>query len=1365
MKTVVLILFTFIGLEAISQENLSGRLNRYFSMIYQNAVIQKDSSSKVVVYAQGDKQKIFSQLENWGIPAASQYGNVYRFELPAFRLLDLARTEGVIVLEEGKKSAKAMDDSARFNSRVDSVFSGQGNLSSSYTGKGVIMGIVDSGVDYTHGDFRNPGDSVTRILRFYDYNATPPRGYSSSQVNQSISNPTLPIDDSWHGTHVAGVAVGNGNAYARFRGIAPEASLLVSDLTPEQWFDDIISSTDSMFAFASAQKKPCVINLSLGSNYGPHDGTDSYSQALEALAKADSGRAIVIAAGNSTTLFPHLGYTLSADTNFTYLTASTAYPVYTQTYLQATQTNAQFRISLDTLGSGSRYRRFASSPFRSINNIPPTGVKDTLRHPNQTPYCIVTTYASNYTNQRVLIEHEIKYLNPTGLKTPLYRFEATGSGSFHLWTEDGRMVTNTTTIGRAFPDSSKYRRPDDRHNMAGYFNCARDLIAVANYTARSAWIPCGTTTDQSLSQIAGSISFNSSYGPNVDGFQKPDIGGAGDNTMGARSSNVPSPDSRATIGCFHRRARGTSNAAAVITGALCLYFQANPTAGWYTIKQDLIQTALRDGFTGVTPNSLWGFGKLNAMAFVKAGENRSCKNLQGESRIKASILSTKDSICPGETILLTANGNGSNLSFFWLNNQQNTKQIAIQQAGNYRVVVSDSLGCLDTSDFKTIILKQIFSGNITGSSHRIGANLQLSSSANQWEWQLNNGNSFTSIQGSNNSRSWTVTQNGLYRVALSHPNGCISYSDTFQISAPPIGKYDWVIGLNSNSKARITHVQSNGNQIFWAGVYEDSISVGPTVYKTIGPRKTNAFLMSSDLSGNLIWFQDLSGRYDEVITAISVSPNGKLWVGGNFKRSFSYANLATNQSVLINLDCFVMEIDPNSGIDTKRWIFPGDNNRKIQSILIDSSHQIYLGGWFTGRLNQKVCRGGSDIFVTKVDTNFQTLWTISEGGVNMDVLSQIYLQNGILWGTGYFGGMRTPGAFGLYSSGAYNGLIFQLNPTNGQTLGAENIGGTGLEYLWSLTGNQRDKIWVTGSFTGDLSIGNQRFSNATSEDFFIGEYQSNRQQWNWVKRSSLGGNERITHLQFAQNQLFLGGFSGNSFQYDQINTHSPNSINGLLGSIDTLGNNLWWLRPNPSFGNLATTFWANSTKFYFGGYQTGNTQYGNIMNTQLNSMKAILGSTSQTNNTLQTMQPVARNSQNAFPIFPDFILENNQLSFIESAPKSIIVNQKDFLQGVWKLPLSSTTETIRTEWENGGFFELNLDKNPAFENQLFDWNGIQCESEQNCDWTVYNLQGQVIQKHLNDTKFTPYFPSSGIFLIQANGKNGETRTQKIGLGK
>lgn len=1356
------LLFTSTLLKA---QDVNPRLNAFFSKTYQSAVLNHDSSSKVVVFAQGNKQKIFNQLEKWGIPTATQYGNVYRFELPAIRLLDLARTDGIIVLEEGRKSASALDDSARFNSRVDSVFSGQGKLSSSYTGKGVIMGIVDSGVDYTHGDFRNPGDSLTRILRFYDYNVTPPRAYSQSQVNQNISNPTLPIDDSWHGTHVAGVAVGNGNAYARFRGIAPEASLLVSDLTPEQYFDDIITSTDSMFAFASSQQKPCVINLSLGSNYGPHDGTDSYSQALEAMVKADSGRAIVIAAGNSTTLFPHLGYTLSNDTNFTYLTASTAYPVYTQTYIQATQTNARFRISLDTLGSGSKYRRFASSPFRSISNIPSTGVKDTLRHPNQTPYCIVTTYASNYTNNRVLIEHEIAYLNPTGLKTPLYRFEATGSGSFHLWTEDGRMVTNTTTIGRAFPDSSKYRRPDDRHNMAGYFNCARDLIAVANYTARSAWIPCGTTADQSLSQIAGSISFNSSFGPNVDGFQKPDIGGAGDNTMGARSSNVPTPDNRATIGCFHRRARGTSNAAAVITGALCLYFQANPTAGWATIKQDLIQTALRDGFTGSTPNSLWGYGKLNAMAFVEAGQNRSCRNLLGVSRLKIQVNSLKDSICDGESLTISAAAQGNQLSYRWLNGGNTTNSIQVQQPGSYRVMVQDATGCTDTSTAKVIYSKPGFVGTITGTTKRIGSQMQLASSATNWEWQFSSGSAFSTLTGSANQRNWIATQNGQYRTALFHPNGCTSYSDTFIISAPPSGQYDWVMGLNSNSRARITHLTAYGNRLFWAGVYEDSLSIGSTVFRSKGPRKSNAFLLSTDLAGNHLWFQEFAGIYDEEFTALTVSPNGKIWASAKFKSSFTYAQTTTSNQSSINQNCVLMEIDKSSGIDLKRWILPGNSNRRITSIVCDSAENIYLGGWYNGQVFNHSSSGEIDLFVSKIDSNFQLGWSKSEGGVNQDVCTQIYHQNGKIFGTGYFGAMRTPGAFGLSSSGAYNGLFFELNSSTGNGIGAENIGGSGLEYVWAITGNGKDKIWITGSMSRDLILRNQRLTNATGEDFFLAEWNEGGRNWNWIRRSSLGGFERMTHLQFAQNQLFLGGYVGNQFQFDQITTTSPNSINGILGSIDTLGNALWWLRPSPSAGNLATAFWAHQNKFYFGGYQSGSTQYGVHSLNQSNGLTAVMGATSQTNNTIQTPTKVERQRHLPLEIFPNYILENGELSFLESAPQTISVNQQPPEAGKQRIPIFSSTQHVQASWENGGFFEITWNENGSLPKTTIPWDGNQFTLEQPANWSIINMQGQVVFTTFESINFIPPTLPKGIYWMEAKVKNGDRFALKICLGE
>ena len=171
-------------------------------------------------------------------------------------------------------------------------------------GKDVILGIVDSGVDVTHDDFRNP-NGTTRISAYWDQNdstGTPPGfGYGSEWLaNALVSNPRA-WDTVGHGTHVAGIAAGNGSASKvdslRYRliGLAPEAELVVVavDLSRDT---SILDAVAYVFERAESEGKPAVVNLSLGNQFGPHDGQTPLETGIDAL--VGPGKLVVAAAGN-----------------------------------------------------------------------------------------------------------------------------------------------------------------------------------------------------------------------------------------------------------------------------------------------------------------------------------------------------------------------------------------------------------------------------------------------------------------------------------------------------------------------------------------------------------------------------------------------------------------------------------------------------------------------------------------------------------------------------------------------------------------------------------------------------------------------------------------------------------------------------------------------------------------------------------------------------------------------------------------------------------------------------------------------------------------------------------------------------------
>jgi hypothetical protein len=167
----------------------------------------------------------------------------------------------------------------------------------SSTGAGVVVGIVDTGIDYNHGDFKN--GSTSRITRIWDQTdgagpAASGFGYGSEWTQAQIEAGTArERDNDGHGTHVTGIAAGNGSASGYvYTGTAPEAEIM---FVKTDFLEDSIIDAVS-WVQVRAGSKPSVVNLSLGSQFGPHDGTGDLDLAMNAL--SGPGAIIVAAAGN-----------------------------------------------------------------------------------------------------------------------------------------------------------------------------------------------------------------------------------------------------------------------------------------------------------------------------------------------------------------------------------------------------------------------------------------------------------------------------------------------------------------------------------------------------------------------------------------------------------------------------------------------------------------------------------------------------------------------------------------------------------------------------------------------------------------------------------------------------------------------------------------------------------------------------------------------------------------------------------------------------------------------------------------------------------------------------------------------------------
>ena len=580
-----------------------------------------DNNSHTIL-VQGDISKLIASQKDNNYKFNYASGNIASISCDLNTLSQLIEKKIISYAEFIEPRKTLTNDTMIVKNRIKAVKLGTAPLPMAYDVTGIVVGIIDSGTDFSHPDFKDAfGNS--RIKFLWDQvplaGSTVPQPYNygiewtDTQINANqCTHNDLP--HFGHGTHVSGIATGNGLANGTHHGVASKADIVVVALDFNKTGPTIADAVQYIFSKATLLGKPCVINASVGDYYGSHDGTDLEAKLIETMVQNVPGRVMVAAAGNAGNIKHHVKtQPLLNDTSFTWIKKNNS----TLEYWCYADTNNIKNVQISVGANRNNNFNLGRIGFKNYNYGLTSIKSDTLRY-NGNQIGIIKTSAS--INPYGVYELYIKILADTlNLK---WRIESKGVGMHDAWNFD--FISSGLPSSFSYPWITKYVMPDFNSTIVSSFQCLNDVITVANYVNINNYYDV-TGTLQSWAALnpgenVNNLAASSSWGPTRDNKQKPDIAATGAGVfsaiaLGMQANLIANAPQVIAQGSMHIQGGGTSAASPVVAGLAALYLQKNPTSTSMQVKNAITNCAYFDSYTGTNlPNYRWGYGKLDGFA-------------------------------------------------------------------------------------------------------------------------------------------------------------------------------------------------------------------------------------------------------------------------------------------------------------------------------------------------------------------------------------------------------------------------------------------------------------------------------------------------------------------------------------------------------------------------------------------------------------------------------------------------------------------------------------------------------------------------------------------------------------------------------
>ena len=570
------------------------------------------------------------KLRGLGVGVNAAFDGFVTAQIPADKLEGVIASSGVLQVSLAQPLYWC-NDSALWLSNVAPAHHAGGDIGP-FDGRDVIVGIIDSGIDFNHINLCDER-GLSRVRAVYLPADTLGKRHpvvgglelpgSCYETEQEIAALTTDYNGSSHGTHTLGTAAGSYRANC-WNGVAPGAHLVACGLPSDQLSDvNIANAVKYIFDYADRVGKPCVINMSIGSNSGPNDGTSYLCRVFSSMTGA--GRICVLSAGNDGDAPICFRYTMKhdSDTATTFLRNQWG-GLQRQGYVSMWSGTADEYTSRVVIVNRSTGTLEYASPF--IGALPDDSVF-TITSENDAAFA---DYYKGEVSFACAVEPRFAdggdLIDQRRFHTYwVYDVESVQAG--HLIGIQYVATAGTELVGWCTRDAYFYTFGLPWATGGSSSGSISDLattdsvISVGAYYSRQSYIGASGQEIFCGDYHTADVAPFSSFGPDERGIQRPDVCAPGAVLLSsANRYDVVSDRSQWPAAVMlngesypYYPNQGTSMSAPVVTGAIALMLEVNPSLTVADVREVLKRSSQMDA-ADVGNIAQWGFGKLDVWA-------------------------------------------------------------------------------------------------------------------------------------------------------------------------------------------------------------------------------------------------------------------------------------------------------------------------------------------------------------------------------------------------------------------------------------------------------------------------------------------------------------------------------------------------------------------------------------------------------------------------------------------------------------------------------------------------------------------------------------------------------------------------------